>query len=745
MARTRPRTAALQVLGASLVLGALPTSASVAQEWQLAQPTARSGVSMAFDLHRNRTILFGGDDNWGTHGDVFEFDGATWQPRPLAVSPSPRTGAALAFDVFRNRAILFGGSDIFTENAETWEYDGTAWTRRTPTASPPARAFSAMAFDWNRQRTVLFGGRTSLQVLPLADTWEYNGSTWQPITTPSSPGGRHGVAAAYDVQRSRTMLFGGVDFTGSPAAGTFEYDGNDWHLVTTASEPPARSYCQLVYDVNRSRTVLFGGRAAGTALLADTWEYDGLAWHQVATTSAPSPRYMLGMAHDLARARILVYGGLRLVAATGYAPIADTWEYDGTDWTRPVVTPPTGQRCAIVYDAARARTVAVGGTLAETWEWDGARWQSMPVNPQARIDAAMAYDSVRGRTILFGGYWVAYAGDTQWYDGTAWHTYPLSSGPQARSSHAMTFAPARGHVILFGGQSSLTLLADTWEFDGAAWAKVGTPASPAARAFHAMTHDLGRDRTVLFGGAAASSPYLADTWEYDGATWIQGTAAFPSGRRNACIAHDAVRGRTLLYGGDTSTGSVDDLWEYDGATWTSIATPTPPSHPGRFAPIAVELQTGRATLYDGYDTWVLSPARTPTSSLYGVGCAGSAGVPLLQAAPASSPRLGSTFTLRLSALPPAGGLALLAFGTDLVRWGSTLLPADLGLGSCRLWIAPAATTLLAQSAGSATFAFAIPPTPALGGFVFAAQAFAFDAAAGNGIGAASNAVVLRVW
>ncbi len=65
---------------------------------------------------------------------------------------------------------------------------------------------------------------------------------------------------------------------------------------------------------------------------------------------------------------------------------------------------------ALVYDAARQRTLLVGGlgpggALGDAWEWDGrdwARW-SFPASPAARSGHATAYDSLRNRVVLAGG------------------------------------------------------------------------------------------------------------------------------------------------------------------------------------------------------------------------------------------------------------------------------------------------------------------------------------------------------
>src|SRR5262245_66106604 len=50
------------------------------------------------------------------------------------------------------------------------------WTQ-VPVTGPSARA-PAMAYDSQRGRTVLFGGLTLFRAPPLGDTWEWDGSTW---------------------------------------------------------------------------------------------------------------------------------------------------------------------------------------------------------------------------------------------------------------------------------------------------------------------------------------------------------------------------------------------------------------------------------------------------------------------------------------------------------------------------------------------------------------------------------------
>jgi hypothetical protein len=89
--------------------------------------------------------------------------------------PANRIGAALAYDSARGVTVLFGGRDPHTNSlfADTWEWNGTSWNRK-PISGPGARYDHALAYDAARSRIVLFGGHSAISV--LNDTWEYDGS-----------------------------------------------------------------------------------------------------------------------------------------------------------------------------------------------------------------------------------------------------------------------------------------------------------------------------------------------------------------------------------------------------------------------------------------------------------------------------------------------------------------------------------------------------------------------------------------
>ena len=109
-----------------------------------------------------------------------------------------------------------------------------------------------------------------------------------------------------------------------------------WILRTPANSPPPRSGAGIAHDWLRGRTVLFGGGLARSgASFNDTWEWDGTTWTRMFPATSPRPQFVVSMAYDLARGKtvFLESGGN-----------SDTWEWDGTNWTQRVTAVSPGIR-----------------------------------------------------------------------------------------------------------------------------------------------------------------------------------------------------------------------------------------------------------------------------------------------------------------------------------------------------------------------------------------------------------------
>ena len=280
--------------------------------------------------------------------------------------------------------------------------------------------------------------------------------------------------------------------------------------------PSARLGHALGYDANHHQVLLFGGQGPGWFAFGDTWAWNGELWTQLEDIG-PSARAYHAIAFDSARGRVVVFGGADY-SGTNTTVFADTWEWDGMEWTQMADTGPTGRYGhAMTYDNKAKRVVLFGGLKhADTWSWDGNEWtQEDDTGPDARSDHALAYDAVHGRVVLFGGA-AAPTGkrlnDTWVWDGSKWSQI-ADIGPAPRIAHRMVFDGTQ--VLLFGGQTGLSGSApfgDTWAWDGKHWTQL-QDIGPA-RAHAGMAYDSDRSRSVLFGGAIDNPPYVVgDTWE----------------------------------------------------------------------------------------------------------------------------------------------------------------------------------------------------------------------------------------
>src|SRR5258708_23024947 len=120
------------------------------------------------------------------------------------------SNAAMAYDTVRGVSVLYGGSTVTAVNADTWEWDGASWNHRSPATSPPPMSDAAMVYDSARARMLLFGA-FNLFGLMLPETWEYDGTSWIQDHPATSPSPRTGPRLAFDSSRERAVLFGGHD------------------------------------------------------------------------------------------------------------------------------------------------------------------------------------------------------------------------------------------------------------------------------------------------------------------------------------------------------------------------------------------------------------------------------------------------------------------------------------------------------------------------------------------------------
>ena len=207
------------------------------------QGRSLSSSAFAYDDSTGTAVLFGGlmhvKFNASPRNQTWIWDGANWTMAAPAVSPPARYNASMAYDVTRNKVILFGGcADHLCTSVlnDTWTWDGTNWKQETPASSPPARSQAAMAYNAAGGHVVLFGGRTTSG--PLGDMWRWEGQTWTQLNPQALPAARSGAGLAYSAADSGLVLFGGTGSAGY-LNDTWLWNASGWTQAHPAASPAA--------------------------------------------------------------------------------------------------------------------------------------------------------------------------------------------------------------------------------------------------------------------------------------------------------------------------------------------------------------------------------------------------------------------------------------------------------------------------------------------------------------------------
>lgn len=300
--------------------------------------TARQGHVMAYDEVRQQTLVFGGygPDDTSTsqhdHAQLWAWNGTAWSLLSASGGPEARRNSSMAWDVARERVVLYGGvsgqfpNEIIRQ--DTWEWDGAAWIPAAQTG-PPARVHQSMAYDRVRQRVVLYGGFSAASG-ELRDVWEWDGATWLPATA-VVPADRIARNTVFDEEASALVLFSVP--VGGPA-GTVLTD--TWNGITVAPGAAGPSGCAPPFNALvsiGSGGLLFVG-CAGPASSA-LWRRLSGTWTQAAGTQPPA-RTGHALAWDRHRLRLVMFGGL----SNSSVPLDELWEHNGTAWTQRAGQPP---------------------------------------------------------------------------------------------------------------------------------------------------------------------------------------------------------------------------------------------------------------------------------------------------------------------------------------------------------------------------------------------------------------------
>lgn len=308
---------------AALLISGSPLTAQLRWVRRVSEhaPPGRRDAAMAYDVARDRVVLFGGTSfllqppwppPW-TLSDTWEWDGTDWiQQHPL-VSP-PAGPANMVYDNLRQMCVLTTGSETWEWNGLSWslratsgvageylafdsirgvtvaagnggvvsEWNGTTWTTKMPTTPAMYRTgngFRSMAFDPNRGRCLIFAAHFDTDPSPIDNLWEWDGTDWQ--VSPSAPSPIYywfGMTLAYNPDRGKVMWYGGTRYSGD-AFWTFELQPNNaWTLLTSGALPTTgaeRLGACLVHHAGRGTMLSFGGTSFtnnASYAMNDTWE-----------------------------------------------------------------------------------------------------------------------------------------------------------------------------------------------------------------------------------------------------------------------------------------------------------------------------------------------------------------------------------------------------------------------------------------------------------------------------------------
>ena len=529
----------------------------------LTSPPVRENHSMTYDSARGVVVMFGGLNSGGSLNDTWEYDGITWTQVTPTQPPAIRGEMALVYDRQNNRSLFFGGGywsggNLITYQ-QTWIYTAPPptknWSLQDTADSPLGRYLHGMAYDDQRGVMVLFGGDHG-GADRLNDTWEFDGVNWQQMAPAQSPPGRVNIdqAMAYDSSRQRTVLFGGLSSSGY-LTDTWEYDGSTWAQVASPTPPAARDAQAMAYDNHRQKMVMFGGYRSDGLLLNDTWEYNG-SWMQIFPASSPSARLHHTLAYDERRGVMVLFGGY----AAG-SQLNDTWEFDGVNWHQaaPSQSPPARENHSMAYDNARGVILLFGGlnssgSLNDTWEYNGTTWvQVFPdKSPTPRGETSLVYDRQRSQMVFYGGgYWTA-TGLVVFRE--TWVYRSGSTGSAAAFSKKV-------YVIIYNPllSNGKTLIQEM------GWNNPQLITQQTVDFFRLASHNLVDYQVVETTVVNDEWPVLADGFQYTEATFMPVINHTQPGHQPEGVSYNAiVNSARFDICGKANRNEIDEVWIYNG-------------------------------------------------------------------------------------------------------------------------------------------------------------------------------------
>lgn len=736
----------------------LPVSLAVAAGPCLAQfqldatLTTRKDHALSHDPATQQGVLYGGADQVGsTLDDGWSRGNSSWSLSLASGGPALRAHGMAHYPVSASASVLllvggilpngsFSSTSFPTGTVSTtYTYSGNGWSNVTLPVDPPPRRDPQVVYDPVRAMIVLHGGRSPAGSF-MNDTWTWSPATgWsQVFTTPPRATAPDQRAMAFNPVTNRMTLVV-LSIAGGFAYEYYEFDGSNWQAFpVVGSDPNLPLYgFSAATAPSGLGIVVFGG-----------WNNIGAAtgsvriWNGTSTVILPGftgrGRFGAKMAYDSARNRVIVQGGSTIGYADVFAPVNDTWEWDGAVWQyKPDASYPDYREFPLlVATPTRGGCFLDGGAdafgrPADTWTFQSGVWRRLGGASGVTYGSG-AHDPVRDRVVRYDGTRVLE------HDGTAWSSVPVTA-PRPGASCLLLYDPSRNGVLGYDAAAQAT-----WLWNGVQWSQIagGAPSAPTNSSL-LLVWDSIRQQPLLIGNDGL--------WALTAQGWAQrwsGTAPWHLGNNMlmSSAAFDPSRDRVLVLAFSVNASgpprsSVYTVYQWDGTSWDN-GTPLG-TFVGWGPSMAYVPELQASVIVGGADTWILSSATPSSFRSLGAGCLSSPlGVPLLTS-PLSGPWIQSTFQMSVGGTGPGAAPLLGIFGVNRTQWGSFPLPLDLaafGAPGCSLYVDP----LVSVALSGPTWSIGIPNAPTLVGMTGYVQASLLAPTANNLGVLVTNGAELRI-
>jgi hypothetical protein len=520
--------------------------------------------------------MFGGTDDAQIFIDTWEWRGS-WSKIPTIVAPSPVDRTLAAYDHDLGRVVLMGGDRGGSSTASVLAWDGTAW-RRLQDANGmgiegPTFQLHGVAYDARRKRVIAYGGY-DYQGNPIEGTWEFDGTAWTEIQTPTAPGPRRLPALTYDPERGVVVMYGGRTPTNTFLGDTWTYDGVDWTLRATTGPPPLEG-ASFGFLGPQHVAIMFGGRVAAD-VYGGTWAWNGTSWTQRFPANQPSSRQYAAMVPD-GRGRLILFGGYESGGEVG-----DTWFYDGTNWRQQPIPSPRATASGVLDPDRRRLIITTGNSgLGDTWELSSTGWQSFLSKPAGTQFVGLVYDEKRREVLAYGGAGATVPGELWLYVNGTWTKKTTAGTPPPASvigrlvwdtEHERVLAIAPTLRTNSTGEGPLDDTTNSlWSWDGTTWSEIVAAHRFPRRIQPVVGYDRIRHQVVVYGGSdgnTAAPTQFRDTWVFENGDWHEVVA--PAGAEAPVpnlpipMVWNPLRGRLTMI--DTAMTA----WEWTGTWWEQV-------------------------------------------------------------------------------------------------------------------------------------------------------------------------------